>query len=224
MSKILHYFIKGMVVILPIGLTLYFIYWLGFTIEISLKPLIEWGFGEDVYFPGIGLISGLLVVILIGITIEAWFIKSFFDLAEKIMERIPLVKSVYSGLRDFMKYFSSDQKDDLQKVVMVEHDGFSLMGFVTNETLDELHFSSEDKDIDDEIIAVYLPMSYQIGGYTVFLPKSKVRQIDMPIEDAMRYIFTAGLSSSDAKQSSIKVAEKAAQNTNASDDKEEAKQ
>jgi uncharacterized membrane protein len=72
-------------------------------------------------------------------------------------------------------------------------DNMRLVGFVTRENTTELPHA---RDTGDEIVGVYLPMSYQIGGYTLFVPRSAIERMDMSVEDAMRFVLTAGMSSS----------------------------
>jgi uncharacterized membrane protein len=104
-----------------------------------------------------------------------------------------LIKSVYGALRDFMDYFSSTrQRKDLHNVVKVSFGDAHLIGFLTREDLTDIPGLSQS----GQMVAVYLPMSYQIGGYTIYLPRSRVEAIDMSFEDAMRMVMTAGLSKS----------------------------
>jgi uncharacterized membrane protein len=90
-----------------------------------------------------------------------------------------------------MDFFSStQQRKDMQQVVMVTIEGMHLLGFVTQQSVANLPDSIES----DDLVAVYLPMSYQIGGYTVYIPRSKLTPVDMKMEDAIRQVLTAGLS------------------------------
>ena len=141
-----------------------------------------------------GLAAGLVLLFIIGIIVNAWHVRRLFRLGEKFLERIPLVKSVYGALRDFMDYFSSTwQRKDLHNVVKVSFGDANLIGFLTREHLTNMPGLSQS----EEMVAVYLPMSYQIGGYTIYLPRSCVEAIDMSFEDAMRMVMTAGLSKSE---------------------------
>jgi len=190
MKNLWKILLKGIAAVLPIGLTLYFIYWLIVSIEKAAHSLITLILPEQYYVPGMGMVAGILLLFFIGLMVNAWLFKRIIGLGEDLLERIPLIKTVYGGLRDFMDYFSSSpEKKELQKVVMVTLNEIQLIGFVTGEIGD-----LEGIDMPEDKVPVYLPLSYQIGGYTVYVSKDKVKVIDMSVEEAMRRVLTAGLS------------------------------
>lgn len=190
MKKLWTILLKGSVAVFPALLTLYFFYWLVTTIEKTVSPLIMFIIPEQYYVPGIGLLVGICFLFCVGLLVNAWIFKWVFGLGEKLLERIPLIKSVYGALRDFMHYFSpSGEQKELKKVVMVSINNMQLIGFMVSEA-GEL----SGVDMPDDKVAVYLPMSYQIGGFTVYISKENIQLIDMSVEDAMRQVLTAGLS------------------------------
>lgn len=190
MSRI---FLRGLVVVLPIVITLALVYWLAVSTEALLGSIVRLALPDRSYFTGLGVLLGVLIVFVAGLTINVWVTRMLLDRAEALMERIPIVKSVYGAIRDLAGFLSSDRsRQRFQKVVTVTINGDTrLIGFVTRED-----FSDQPAALaaTEDTIAVYLPMSYQIGGFTVFLPRSRVEPIDMSIEDAMRYTLTAGMS------------------------------
>jgi uncharacterized membrane protein len=188
---------KGLGAVLPVGITLYLIWWLGVTVERVVRPLILLWLPEHLYWPGMGLLVGLGLLFCIGVLVNAWLVRHLLRLGEAWIERIPLVKSVHGALRDFIQFFSAaNQREDLQQVVLVQFDEIRLLGFITAEDLGDLSASLGD----EEMVGVYFPMSYQIGGYTAYLPRSRLQPLDMPVEDAMRRVLTAGLSSARSKR------------------------
>ncbi len=190
MKRLWKILLKGIAAVLPIGLTLYFIYWLIVSIEKAAHALITLILPEQYYWPGMGMIAGILILFFIGLMVNAWLFKRIIGLGEHLLERIPLIKTVYGGLRDFMDYFSpSKEQKELQKVVMVTLNDIQLIGFITGEI-----GNLPGIEMPEEKVAVYLPMSYQLGGFTVYLSKDRVEVIDMSVEDAMRRVLTAGLS------------------------------
>lgn len=190
MNKIGKILLKGLVTILPIGLTIYFIYWLLVSLEQLSHTIVVMILPEHYYVPGLGLLFSLVLLFITGLVVNALVVQRVIHASEELLERIPLIKSIYGGLRDFIDYFSPlNAKDEMRKVVLVEINEMQLIGFVTG--------SSEAMPgnlLEDDRIAVYLPMSYQLGGYTVYIKKSAVETIDMSVEDAMRLVITAGLS------------------------------
>ena len=186
--------LKGLAAVLPVGLTLYFIYWLSLSIERLMHPLLDYLIPGEYYWPGLGLLTGLMFLFLIGLAVNAWLIQSILGLGESLLSRIPLIKSIYGAIRDFTDFFANGQKrQSLSNAVAVEIGGVRLLGFKVQDNVDDVLPQQADQDL----IAVYLPLSYQIGGYTVCLPRTSVIDLEMGNEETMRWILTAGLSKSE---------------------------
>lgn len=186
---------KGLATVLPVALTVYLIYWLGLNIEKGLHPVITRVISEEHYLPGMGLAAGVVLLFFIGLAVNAWIIRRLIWLVEKLLERIPLVKSIYGSLSDFMDYFAAGKsRGGLKQVVTVSIGDARLLGFLTREQITDI--SGLVAESGDDIVAVYLPLSYQIGGYTLYLPRSRVQPVDMSMEEAMRRVLTAELSKS----------------------------
>ncbi len=195
MRFISNIILKGLATILPVGLTLYLVYWFSLSMENLLRPMIKGLIPESYYIPGMGLVAGVVALFFFGLLVNAWIFQRLIRLGESILERIPLIKSVYGGLRDFMEFFSSSaQRKEMQQVVLVNVADMHLLGFITQQNVKQLPESIDD----DDLVSVYLPMSYQIGGYTVYIPRKRLTPVDISMEDAMRQILTAGLSQSKA--------------------------
>jgi len=146
---------------------------------------------ERVYRPGMGVVAGLVLVLVIGVLMNAWLFRTLFRWSEKLLERIPLVKTLYGAVRDLMGFFSGSEKKAMRKAVMVAvgNTPLRLIGFITREDFSGLPAGVGGGDT----VAVYLPMSYQIGGFTTMVPRAAVQPIDMSIEEAMRFAVTAGM-------------------------------
>ena len=194
MKSLTKILLTGLVAIAPIGITAWFLYWLGVTAESLLKPIVEKTLGVTEYQFGMGIAAAVLFVFLVGILMRFWLIRVLFGWGERILERIPLVKTLYVSLRDLMSFFSTsnDEKKRLSQVVMVKVGGtdIRLIGLLTREDFSDLPPGMGS----EETVGVYLPMSYQIGGFTTMVPRSAVEPIDMSMEDAMRFAVTAGMS------------------------------
>ena len=194
MKKINTIFIQGLLSILPIAITIALIYWLGTTAESILGPVFKWLLPEGWYWPGMGLIGGILFIFIIGVLLNAYFFRKISSFLDKLFERIPLVKSIYNSLRDVTKFASaSENNNDLQKAVTVKiDDDIKMLGFVTRQSI-SLEEGNED------LVVVYLPMSYQIGGFTIMAPKSRLTELDMSVQDAMSLVLTAGMTKPDER-------------------------
>jgi len=184
-------FLKGLVVVIPAVLTLAILWWLAKGAEQLLGGLLIRFLPEGWYVPGMGLIAALATTVLIGLLSQVLLFQKVFSLGEDLLNRLPLVKTIYSAIRDLIDYFSPDNKQAMSKVVLVRIPGqqFEQIGFVTREDFKPL---SIEPTVEDPV-AVYLPLSYQIGGYTLILPRSCVTPIDMPFEEAMKLVLTGAI-------------------------------
>ena len=184
-------FLKGLATVLPITVTIYVLYWLGSTAESLLGRGLKMFIPDSLYWPGMGLVAGFALVFAIGVLMNAWLFRKAFRWGEKLLDRIPLVKALYGSVRDLMGFFSGSDKKTMRKAVMVTvgNTPLRLIGFITREDFGDLPPGIGG----DDTVAVYLPMSYQIGGFTTMVPRSAVQPIDMSIEQAMRFAVTAGM-------------------------------
>ena len=188
-------FLRGLVVILPITLTMALVWWLAAGAEHWLGGLIRDLLPGWNYWPGLGIALGVAIVFAAGILVHDPVTRFVLGRLDAILQRIPLVKSVYLAIRDIAAYMSQDGKSGFKQVVAVRVQDMRLIGFVTTEGLPGLPAT----DAADPLVGVYLPMSYGIGGYTVYLPKSQVEPLDMSLEDAMRLTLVGGVSEDKSK-------------------------
>ena len=192
MRKIWNTILKGLVAVLPTGLTVYVVYWLAVTAERVFSSLIKIVVPAGVYWPGLGLLTGLVVLYFVGLAVNAYVVGRALRLSDKLFARIPVVKTIYLAIRDFMRFFPSSGKgSDLQRVVLVPFGPGKVLGFVTAESGDMLRRAATV----GETIAVYLPMSYMVGGYTVFLPRDLVEPTSLSVEEGMRIALMGGVRS-----------------------------
>ena len=190
MKRIYSVFLQGLVALVPIVLTLYAVYWLVGGLEAILRPLVP----EEYYVPGAGLVLGIGLIFVIGLLVDVILFDRLFAFGEALLNRVPIVKSIYGALSDLFGFFTNTGSDNLAGVVTVTvAPGINLIGFITNTQPDDLTPPGAHSDL----IAVYMPLSYQIGGYTALLPRDRVTPLDIPVEDAMRLVLTAGVRSVD---------------------------
>lgn len=192
MRRIWNTVLKGLVAILPIGLTIYFVYWLALTAEHLFSRLIKLVVPEEAYWPGLGLIAGLLLLYLVGLAVNAYIVRRALRFSDAVFARIPVVKTVYVAIRDFMRFFPSSGQGggDLKRVVLVPFGPGKVIGFVTAESGRVLATADAD-----DVVGVYLPMSYMIGGYTVFLPRTLLEPTSLSVEAGMRLALMGGVQS-----------------------------
>jgi len=185
-------FLRGMVVVLPISLTVAVLVWFTMATEDYLGEIIRYALPDLQYWRGLGIVLGIGLIFAAGILVNARIARRLLGYADSLLARIPVVKSIYRSIRDVATFMSGDSQHGFSKVVAVRIQEMRLIGFVTTEDPKGLH----GKTAADKLIGVYLPMSYGIGGYTVYLPKALVEPLDMSLEDAMRITLSGGVSAS----------------------------
>jgi uncharacterized membrane protein len=182
--------LKGLLAILPVGLTAYLIYWLGVTTESLLSRPIKWWIDDANYWPGMGLITGFVLLLVVGLAVNAFLVRRIFEWGEALILRIPVVKTVYRAVRDVTRLVNTGgARRELERVVSVPFGPGRVIGFVTQE-------HARAVGAGHELVAVYLPMSWQIGGYTLYLPRSEIEPVDLTVEQAMRLVLTGGVQGS----------------------------
>lgn len=175
--------VQGLLAVVPITLTIYALYWLITSVERTLTPIIP----AQYYFPGLGVVTGIVLLFFAGLLVNAYIIKVLLRWGERLFERIPLVKTFYGAIQDAVNLINVGKQQKMQSVVSVQiSDSIHLIGFVTNIEGGKTLFKDEEK------IGVYIPLSYQIGGYTLYIDRSKVTSLDIDVESAMRIALTGG--------------------------------
>jgi len=191
MKLIYQYFFRGLLAALPLGVTIYLLYlFLTGTEEFAmwwLRPLLG-----NFYLPGLGLLIGIGVIVLLGFLISQPRTRRTLSFIELPFTNLPVVKSIYSSLKNFADYFTPNSGQVAQQVVILRMPGqeLEIVGLVTRQNLTSLPHGF----LQGDRVAVYLPMGYMIGGYTVFVPRAWVTPINMSVEELMRTSLFAWMS------------------------------
>ncbi len=187
--------IKGSMVVLPLLITVWLLWsallWLN---QLGVNALAQ--IGVDSLFPGMGLIIMLAALLVVGLLFQFNPVSWLYQYVEDALLRFPLVKTLYGAVKDFAAMFDREKQHG-HPVVLVDLPGQGqVVGFITaSKTPPAVKAVSTDEDL----VAVYLPMSYMVGGYTVFVPRQRLTLLDWSFEDAMRFALTAGVSQSQAR-------------------------
>jgi len=193
MKNLNQIFFKGLIVVLPITLTFYLLIWASIYIESMFGNGLEWIIGKELYIPGLGIVMTIAFVMLVGVLVNNYITGRFFFLMNESQQKIPLIKVIYNPLKDLMGLIPGGRsaKDRPQRVVLIPAPGFGgfALGLVTREELDELPGSN--------LVSVYIPYSYMLGGFTVLVEKDKVQKVDMPVEQALKLGVTAWIKASE---------------------------
>ncbi len=192
MKTISKIFFTGLAAILPIAITIYILYWLGKTSEELAAGLLDWLLPSPPKWYGVGILTCLALILLVGLLMRAYLVRTLFGWGEAILKRIPLVKTLYGSVRDLMGFFADTDggKKQSQVVMVTLGPDVRLLGLLTRENFKDL----PEGVGTEETVAVYLPMSYQLGGFTTMVPRAAVQPVEMTMEDAMRFAVTAGMS------------------------------
>jgi uncharacterized membrane protein len=194
-------FLRGLATVLPVVATIYILWWSLSGAEELMKALLPKALPDPddpdkprkilYYFPGLGIAVGIVALVGVGILLNHWLIRRLHDLGVSIFERLPLVKTIYRMLKDMVSFFAHADKDEPHQVVMVRpvEGGPEMLGFVTRKSWGDTPkgFGGPGK------LGVYLPMSYQIGGFLIVVDATAVRPIDMSMEEALHIALAAGI-------------------------------
>jgi uncharacterized membrane protein len=194
-KKIIQYFLQGLLIIAPLAITVYAIYWVVSTVD-SWVPIFREAVKDadgriiryEVKNYGLGFLIILAAVILIGY-LSSFFIQSrLFNLFDHWLEKTPGIKFIYTSTRDFFEAFAGDKKRFNKAVLAnVFAEEVWIVGFLTDEEMQKFEMGADK-------VAVYVPQAYNFAGQLYILPRNKVRKIDkISSGEAMKYAVTGGV-------------------------------
>lgn len=193
MKHLNQIFFKGLIVVLPITLTFYLLFWASIKIESLFGSGLKYLMGQELYIPGFGIIVTIVFIFLVGLLVNNFITGRFFAWLTKTLEKVPLIKVIYNPLKDLMALIPGrgNEKTRPQRVVLVPLEGIGVeaLGLVTREDLDELGAKN--------LISVYIPFSYMLGGVTVIVSRDKVKIVDIPVDQALKLSVTAWIKATD---------------------------
>ncbi len=198
-------FLTGLVVVLPIGLTIYFVWTLIGWIDAWILPLIpasykpeawmEWAFGPDADFPvrGVGVLVFLVFTIIIGWMAKGLFGRSVIRWGEDMVDRMPIVRSVYGGIKQVAETFFNKKEQSFDKVCLLEFPraGSYALGFLSTRPKGEL--AQRLAALGPEMSAVFVGLTPFTSGMLLFVPTKDLIILDMKIDDAAKLIVSGGL-------------------------------
>ncbi len=181
-------FFTGLIIIIPIFITFSVISFLLSMLENAI-PLI----GGKI--PGLGIISTILVILMIGALAKNIFTKQLLTYMDELLEKLPLVKNIYSSTKQIVNAVTlSSQSTAFKKVVLVEYPrkGMQTIGFITRDKSSGI--KANGKDLGQELVSVFLPTSPNpTSGYFVMVPSADVTILDMTVEEGFKMIMSAGI-------------------------------
>lgn len=189
LRRFAHYFLMGIAVLMPILLTIYIVWNLFLFIDNIFKPVIVSLTGIKVY--GMGFILTLVFIVICGFLTQNFLGRKIFQIFDKIFRNLPLIKVVYSTLKEISDAVFSRGNRSFKKVVIIEYpkaDCYSI-AFLTNE-----NFKTKPESLNGNYSCVFVPTTPNpTSGYMLILPKEKIIEVDMDVQTAMRFIISAGV-------------------------------
>lgn len=194
-AKIRAYFFTGILVTAPVAMTFYLAYKLIAWVDTLVGKMLPPKFLPDTYLPftipGLGFIVLIGLLILIGMFATGFLGKFFLKLGEWIVYKLPFVSSIYSLIKQVFSTFLSNKNNAFNKVVMLEYPrkGLWILGLVSTETEGEI----KDK-LPFQMLNVFIPTTPNpTSGFLIFVPKSEVIEMDMSVEEAIKFIISGGI-------------------------------
>ncbi len=190
----IQFLLRGLAILLPIVLTLALAQWFLVTIEVWLKPIWKAALGEKYYFPGLAFISFLVLAALVGFSSRWTFLNKLWQFPGRLMERMPVLRNLYGTINDVFDLMAGKSFSE-ESVVMVSLPGqINMIGIVTKTS--GVKGDQLSECLDEDHIAVFLPMSYNVGGYMIMVPRDCVKPLNISPADAMQLTISGGLGKS----------------------------
>jgi uncharacterized membrane protein len=182
MKKVLGYFLKGLLIFLPVAATIFIFIWAFTSIDKLLRNIL------GIKIPGLGLAATVVLITIIGALTSNVIGRKLFEWLDRILKKVPLVKLLYSSIRDLVEAFAGEKKkfDKPVLVTPVAGTDMKVLGFVTKEGLQNLGLN--------DYVAVYLPQSYNWAGNIILLPKQSVQPLSVDSTEVMTFIVSGGVS------------------------------
>lgn len=194
-ARLRNYFLTGVIVTAPIGITIYLVWAFVDLVDRNVAPLLPVAIqpGGIMLFsiPGLGVVVALVAVTLVGFLTANFLGRRLVRLGETIVSRMPIVRSVYSALKQIFETVLKQSSTSFRQVVLIEfprRDSWAV-AFLSNESTGE-----PGQRLNDDVVAIYLPTAINpTSGYLLFLPRRDVIFLDMSVEEGMKLILSGGM-------------------------------
>lgn len=193
-QRLRNYFITGLLVLLPLAVTVWVLWWVFRTVDGSLGALLAWLIGlftgEPMRIPGAGVVLTVVVLFVVGVVATNVFGRRLMAAGERMLLKFPLVRPLYSGVKQVIEAFSVD-KGSFREVVMLEYPrkGIYAIGFVTGDAEMEL-----GARIDAPAKIIFVPtVPNPTSGFVLVVPEADLTFLDMTTEGAFKLLLSGGL-------------------------------
>jgi uncharacterized membrane protein len=182
MKKLIDYFIKGLLVFVPITLTVFLLFWVFNSVDSIIRNFLP------KKIPGLGLLLTIILITVIGFLASNFLGRKIFELIEKVFRKLPLVKLLYSAVKDMIEAFAGEKRSFDKPVLASIAPGSKtkVVGFITKESLENFGLT--------DYVSVYIPQSYNFAGNVLLFPKEAIGTLDIESSQAMAFIVSGGVS------------------------------
>lgn len=197
-TRLRNNFLTGLIICAPLAITVWltwsFVQWA----DSWVNPYIPERYNPEQFLPfaipGFGLLVAVVGITIIGFSAKNLIGQSIVRFGESILHRMPLIRTVYKSLKQIFESVLNEQSSSFRKVGLIEFPspGSWTLGFISSPLKGEL--SEKLSDVGEEMIAVFVPPTpVPTAGFLIFVPKSKIRMLDMSVEDATKFLISGGL-------------------------------
>ena len=186
-----NYFIKGLLVVLPLGAAFFLMFWAFSSVDdalnLSERLFINPTTGRPLYIPGLGILSVIVVILVAGFVATYLITEPIYNWFSKWLNKLPLFTFIYSSIKDLTEAFVGDEKKLNEPVLVEDSHGFKRIGFLTQKDMTAFGLKGE--------VAVYFPWSYSFAGQVVIVKAENVKPLNISSAQAMKFIVSGGVSS-----------------------------
>ena len=201
-KNVIQYFFQGIIIIAPIGITIYVVVWMFSLVDNFLPDILyalfpNWMTAPDGSLrtiPGLGFLTVVIIVTAIGWISTSFIVSKILGFLDRLLEHAPGIKYIYSAVKDFLEAFGGNRKK-FDKPVLVSVDAADTwrIGFITQHDATQFGLTTH--------VAVYVPLSYALTGVVYFVTKEKIKPItNMNSAEAMKFVISGGVSHLDENQ------------------------
>ncbi len=191
LRALFNYFIKGLLVVLPLGAAFFLMFWAFSSVDdalnLSEQIFISPTTGQPLYIPGLGILSVILVILISGFVATYLITEPIYNWFNKWLNKLPVFKFIYSSIKDLTEAFVGDDKKLNEPVLVEDNHGFKRIGFLTQKDMSAFGLKGD--------VAVYFPWSYSFAGQVFIVKADKVKPLNISSAQAMKFIVSGGVSS-----------------------------
>lgn len=212
-TRLRNYFLTGIVVAAPVSITVYITWWFVNLVDGWIKPFLPTIYNPDHYLPftvpGVGLIFAIFGLTVLGALTANLFGRTIVSYGEMMLNRMPIVRNVYSALKQIFETVLSQSQSSFQKAGLIQYprQGLWSIVFISTATKGEVQHKFPD---ENDVFSVFLPTTPNpTSGFLLFVPRKDVILLDMSVEEAAKMIISAGLVTPKYHEKTAKLAETA---------------